>query len=63
MCIFVTILTARVDVEAPEFESESFRVMVFRNLDIQVYYIMKYSSVNNLENTDQESGFCNPRLD
>ena len=27
---------ARIDVEAPEFESESFRVMVFRNLDIQV---------------------------
>ena len=29
-------LSARVDVEAPEFESESFRVLVFRNLDIQV---------------------------
>ena len=28
--------SARVDVEAPEFESESFRVLVFRNLDIQV---------------------------
>ena len=46
MCFFVTNLTARVDVEAPEFESESFRVMVFRNLDIQVYQIMRYSSVN-----------------
>ena len=30
------IFVARIDVEAPEFESESFRVMVFRNLDIQV---------------------------
>ena len=33
-------IAARIDVEAPEFESEAFRVMVFRNLDIQVsYYI------------------------
>ena len=32
----IEIFVARIDVEAPEFESESFRVMVFRNLDIQV---------------------------
>ena len=36
MGILKTYVPARIDVEAPEFESESFRVMVFRNLDIQV---------------------------
>ena len=36
MGILNTYVPPYIDVEAPEFESESFRVMVFRNLDIQV---------------------------
>ena len=35
MGILNTYVPARIDVEAPEFESESFRVIVFRNLKIQ----------------------------
>ena len=45
LCLFINVslkvdlcfVSANVDVEKPEFESESFRVLVFRKLRIQVH--------------------------
>ena len=33
------VVSAKADVEKPEYESESFRVLVFRKLHIQVWFV------------------------